>query len=321
MWLTDFIKPEDESTDTWHDEEIQELLERYNNGEKNATMCKMLMLFYANRGDEQNAHRFGDEMLERLKDEKPLYGRNYMCEYYHIMGRLDVFYQRWEAAIKNYEEALKQDEVMELYYEMAGCYGYLKDMENAGKYGLLALEKSKEEDEEPDYMWEDVGRALALGKKFEEAIEVFSYYAKYKPTEWYPLYCIGQCWQDLGDQYRAMAFYQKVLDIDPHNAFVYNNLGALAINEDARIQEGIGYLKQALEHVGDDRKHKTTILLNLTRAYSQLTNYGQSEYYKVLMLQNLGFPVELVKVDEDEDGENYNVEYEEEEDDEAGGIE
>lgn len=314
MWLDDFIKPEDESTETWHEEEIQEILGRYLNGEKNANMCKMLMMFYAMRGDEQNAHRFGDEMLERLDTEHPSYFKNYKWEYYHNMGRLDVFYQRWEAAINNYHEALKQEEVMETYFELAGCYGYLKDMENAEKYGLLALEFARMDEGEPDYMWEDVGRLLALNKKYKEAIELFSEYAQCKPDQWYPIYCIGQCWQDLGDQYRAMAYYQKVLALDPNNAHVYNNLGALAINEDARIQEGIGYLKHALEHVGGHTKVKTTILINLSRAYAQLTDYEQSEYYKVLMLQNLGFPVELVEVDDDED---YNLDEEESEDDEV----
>ncbi len=313
MWLIDFIKPEgDESTDTWHQEEVQQLLDRYNNGEKNANMCKMLMMFYGMRGDEQNARRFGDEMMERLEEEKPSDLEYYKWEYYHNLARLDVFYQRWEAAINNYQEALKQDEVMETYYEMAGCYGYLKDIENAMKYGLLALEKGREDEGEPDYTWEEVGRLFATNKKPKEAIEIFSEYAKYNPTEWYPLYCIGQCWQDLGDQYRAMAFYQKVLEIDPKNAFVYNNFGALAINEDARIQEGIGYLKQALEYVGDHTEIKSTILINLSRAYAQLTDYAQSEQYKVLLLQHLGFPAELVEVDdEDED-------YDDDEENEGG---
>lgn len=311
MWLIDFIKPEEESTDTWHEEEIQGLLKRYNDGEKTVSMCKMLMLFYGNRGDEQNAHRYGDEFLELLKEYKvPV--NSYKWEYYHIMARLDVFYQRWEAAINNYHEALKHDEVMEAYFEMAGCYGYLKDMENAEKYGLLALEKGREDDGEPDYMWQEIGKVLALNKKYKEAIEIFSEYANSHPTEWYPLYCIGQCWQDLDDQYRAMAFYQKVLAIEPKNAHVYNNLGALAINEDARIQEGIGYLKQALEYVGGQTNIKTTILMNLSRAYAQLTDYEQSEQYKVLLLQHLGFPAELVVTDEDDENEeDYDIDEEE----------
>ncbi|MBI1227527.1 MAG: hypothetical protein GC192_20005 [Bacteroidetes bacterium] len=312
MWLEDFIKPENESTDSWHKEEVQQLLDRYYNGEKNANMCKMLMMFYRMRGDEQNARRFGNEMIERLNEEKPSDPEYFKWEYYHNMGRLNVFYQRWDAAVSNYQEALKQDEVMETYFEMAGCYCYLKDMKNAEKYGLLALEKSKEDDDEPNYMWKDIGRLLASNKKFKEAIEIFSEYAKYNPTEWYPLYCIGQCWQDLGDQYRALAYYQKVLAIKPNSPHVLNNLGALAINEDARIQEGIDLLKQALEHIENESALKTTILINLSRAYAQLTDYEQAEYYKMLMLQNLGFPVEMVEEDDDEEDDE-NEAYDEEE--------
>lgn len=318
MWLIDFIKDENDSPDTWHEESVQQLLGRYNNGEKDANMCKMLMMYYGMRGDEQNARRFGDEMLERLEDERPNYIEDYKWEYYHNMARVDVFYQRWEAAINNYHEALKQKEVMETYYEMAGCYGYLNDMENAEKYGLLALEKGREDDGEPNYMWEEVGRVLALNKKYKEAMEVFSEYAKHFPTEWYSIYCIGQCWQDMGDQYRALSYYQKALAIDPKNAHVYNNLGALAINEDGRIQEGIGYYKQALEYVSDDDAEvKTTILINLSRIYARLMDYEQAELYKALLSQHLGLPVELVELDDDED---YNLDEEEREDDEAEGV-
>lgn len=301
MWLQDFIKPKNKSTENWHEEEIQQLLGRYNNGEKNANMCQMLILFYAHRGDEENAKRFGDELLEHVEKDE-VHARDYLCEYYHSMARLDVFYQRWEAAIANYKKVLEYQEVMESYYEMAGCYTYIKDMENAEKYGLMALEVYRNDREgETCEIWEDIGRLLAVNKKYKEAIEIFSEYVQDHPDNWYSLYCIGECWQGLGDQYRALAFYQKVLAIKPNSPHVYNNLGALAINDDARIQEGIDYLKQALEHVGNERELKTTILINLSRAYATLTDYEQSEHYKVLMLQNLGFPVELVTVDEDED--------------------
>lgn len=297
MWLDTCIKPENESTDDWYEEEIQVFLQRYNDGNRDVSTCSSLMVLYSCRGDEENAIRFGNEMLQLLGDSDSIT----KSSYYFNLARMDIFYKRWESAINNYHKANSIMESSDAYYDLSACYAYLNDLENAEKYGVMALEIERLDDGTPNFMWEDIGRLLANRKKYKEAIEIFGQYSNQYPEKWYPLFCIGQCYQDMDDPYRAMAYYQKALVLDADNPHVYNNLGAIAINEDSKIQEGISYLKHALAHIGDESTLKTTVLINLTRAYNQIADYDQAQHYQVLMLQNLGFPVELTEVDEDEE--------------------
>jgi Tfp pilus assembly protein PilF len=100
-----------------------------------------------------------------------------------------------------------------------------------------------------------------------------------------------------------MAFYQKTLELSPNNPFVYNNYGAMAINEDGRIQEGIGFLKHALEHIGTHTNLKGTILTNLARAFGQITDYEQQAQYQNLLFKHIGLPFEIVEVDDEDEEE------------------
>ncbi|MBL0308611.1 MAG: tetratricopeptide repeat protein [Bacteroidetes bacterium] len=148
--------------------------------------------------------------------------------------------------------------------------------------------------------WSMAGRALAMNGENEEAMFYFRVANKIDPKDSMIHYYLGQAYQDLGDQYRALHHYTEALKDRPDFPEVYNNMAALSFNEDGDIKSAIQHLEEALQHDPDDRM-KIAVYKSLAQLHHKLANYDQHEYYKGKLLEAIGFPVDWEEGDDEEE--------------------
>ena len=202
-------------------------------------------------------------------------------------------------AIKYFERYIEIQKNVDVddYTELAEIYNSHRDFKNAAKYFLLA---GRVESQEADYYWQNVGRALALDGQEEEAMFYFKMALTINPTDEWSHYYMGQAYQNKSDVYRALHHYTEALKINPDFAAVYNNLCAIAFNEDGDIQTAIGHVEKALA-LNTDEKLLFTLYRNLSLLYKQIADYDKQDYYRRKMMESVGFPFDYDFDGEDED--------------------
>lgn len=205
-------------------------------------------------------------------------------------------------AILYYERyiALQESADAEDYAELAELYNTKRDFKNAAKYFVLA---GREESRDADYYWLNVGRALALDEQEDEAMFYFKMSLTINPKDEWAHYYMGQAYQNKKDVYRALHHYTEALKINPDFAAVYNNLCAIAFNEDGDIATAIAHVEKALA-LDTDEQLLFTLYRNLSLLYKQICDYDKQDYYRRKMMETVGFPVDFDIEDDDDKTED-----------------
>ena len=207
----------------------------------------------------------------------------------------------WDNALLYYDKHLKEENGWLETDDMAKIakkYEERGDLTNSARYWQIAAVKACNEHE---YLWENTGRALALAGKHDEALKYFAIALILEPNDENVLYSMGQVYQDKEDNYMAMHYYTEVLKINPTNPMVYNNLGAMAFNDDGDIKESIEKIEAALE-MEPSSQLKLTMHINLARLYDKISDYDKHNYHKSKIFEAAGFG-SFTAEEDDEDTE------------------
>jgi len=214
-----------------------------------------------------------------------------VAEAYEKLGDVDNALLYYDKHLIEEEGYLDTDDMVKI----ANLYEAKKDYVNAGRYlSIAAVNECKES----GYLWQNTGRALAIAGKLDEAMKYFEVALMLDPECENTHYCMGQVYQEKGDQYRAMHHYTEVLKINPHNPMVYNNLGALSFNEDGDIKGAIEKIEAALL-MSPDPQLKLTMHVNLSRLYHKISDYDNHNIHKLKIFEAAGFGGLLEDDDED----------------------
>ncbi len=223
-------------------------------------------------------------------------GYKYMFE---DIARSYIEAGNWEKALIYYDKCLIEENgrlEVEDMEKIAKKYEDKGDYINSARYLLIA---AKSECSDSAYLWQNTGRALALANQEDEAMQYFKIALILNPKSENTLYCMGQVYQNKGDQYRAMHYYTEVLKINPFNAAVNNNLGAMAFNEEGDIKGAIEKIESALEMTIDPQL-KLTLHINLARLYHKISDYDKHNFHKMKISEAAGF-IELMEESDDDD--------------------
>jgi Flp pilus assembly protein TadD len=180
--------------------------------------------------------------------------------------------ERYEEAIKSYDEALKiEPDKHEAWYNRGNALARLERYEEAIKSYDEALKIEPEKHE----AWNNRGIALAMLERYEEAIKSYDEALKIKPEK-------HEAWNNRGnglarlERYEeAIKSYDEALKIKPDDHEAWNNRGA-ALLDSERSEEAVDSFQKALEHstVKSDLEMCTLVLV---RAYLILSRRNISE--------------------------------------------
>jgi len=173
-----------------------------------------------------------------------------------------------------------------------------KDFAKALHYVTMA---ARIEPTEGYYYWCQAGKLLAKMGNSEEAMFYFKMVIKLNPEYAEAYYCLGRCYQQIEEPYRALSNYYKALEYRPDFPEVYTNIGVIKYEEDSDIQSAIAFMKTALEKKPDN-KLKTLLLINLIRLHKQIADYDNQEYYNAKLLETMGFGAMTDDEDDEEEG-------------------
>jgi tetratricopeptide (TPR) repeat protein len=194
-------------------------------------------------------------------------------------------------AILYYERFIGERKSIEAeeYEEIAELYNTKRDFKNAAKYFVLA---GREESQNANYYWLNVGRALTLDGQEEEAMFYFKMAYTINPKNEWAHYYMGQAYQNKKEVYRALHHYAEALKINPDFAGVYNNLCAIADNGEDDIAAAIAPVEKALA-LNTDKNLLFTLYRNLSLLYKQISDYDKQDYYRRKMMGVVGFPIDF----------------------------
>jgi tetratricopeptide (TPR) repeat protein len=152
--------------------------------------------------------------------------------------------KRWDDAIGLLNKTLQENpndteslELLSLVYEEKGditssdkiIEQLIAKNPNSIQYALLKAER------------------LQRREKYEESITYLKEIAPRFPSDDRTLFLLGAATERLKRYDDAEGFFKQVLELNPHNADAFNYLGYMLIDTGARVQEGLNYVKKALE--------------------------------------------------------------------------
>ena len=243
--------------------------------------------------------------LESLaRPEEAVAQFKYLYETYDSFFDLERIVKLYEALddeenVIHYSQLLaEQDDDPTVSCELAFKFEEKKDLEKALHYMTKA---ARIEYYESVYYWCEAGKLLAQMGNMEEAMFYFKMVVTLNPEYAGAYYCLGRCYQQTGEPYRALSNYYKALEYQPDFPEVYTNIGVIKYDEDSDIQSAITFMKTALEKKPDN-KLKQLLLINLVRLHKQIADYDNQEYYNAKLLETLGFGA-MPDVEEEEEEE------------------
>ena len=231
--------------------------------------------------------------LRQLGKEGGIYDD--IAEAYERIGDIDNALLYYDKYLKEEDGYMDTDDMIKIanFYEAKG------DLLSSARYLSIAAIK---ECEDSGFLFQNTGRALAMAGKPDEAMKYFEVALLLNPESENTHYCMGQVYQEKGDQYRAMHHYTEVLKINPFNPMVHNNLGALSFNEDGDIKGAIEKIEAALLMNPDDQL-KLTMHVNLSRLYYKISDYDNHNIHKRKIFEAAGFGDFITEEDDDEEEE------------------
>ena len=166
-------------------------------------------------------------------------------------GKLDFYIalnyrgqKKWDDAVALLKEVVKTNasdtdslELLSLVYEEKGDLAnsdkiieqLINSYPNSIQYSLLKAER------------------LQRREQYEQSITYLKEIAPRFPTDDRALFLLGAASERLKKYDDAERFFKQVLNMNPQNADAYNYLGYMLIDTGTRVQEGLNYVKQALE--------------------------------------------------------------------------
>ena len=246
----------------------------------------------------EKTNRWEEAIEHRTKMNVEL---GFKCMFYEV-AEAYVEAEDWDKALIYYDKYLIEEKGrldVDDMEKIAKKYEEKGDLINSARYLLIA---AKNECSNSAYLWQNTGRALALANQEDEAMKYFEIALILEPKSENTLYCMGQMYQNKGDQYRAMHYYTEVLKINPFNAAVYNNLGAMAFHVDGDIKGAIEKIESALEMTVDPQL-KLTLHINLARLYHKISDYDKHDFHKMKIYEAAGFGGIMEEDDEKEESD------------------
>jgi tetratricopeptide (TPR) repeat protein len=240
--------------------------------------------------------------LQRLAEDN-CHGRDY-----REVAKAYVNLKDYTNAIKYYEIYLEAQEYNvdeDIFVDISQVYSTVGDFKNAAKYYEYAARESARFS--PDY-WLETGRLTALAGNEEEALFYFKVCLKINPTESWAHYYMGMVYQNKDDLYRALHHYNEALKLEPKMPAVYNNLSALAYNDEGDIKKAIQHIETALTF---DCSPELEFLLyrNLRMLYKQICDYEKAEYYLLKMMVGSKVDLDQLLVGDSEEEEDDEEEW------------
>jgi tetratricopeptide (TPR) repeat protein len=146
------------------------------------------------------------------------------------------------------------------------------------------------------------GIELVEAGRDDKAFEYFKESVALEPECEMAHYCLGQHYQNQGDVYRAMHHYYEALKIQPEFPEIYNNLAVIQFHEESDIKAAIAHIETALQQ-NPSPQLQQKMYISLSRLYKLIAEYDLHEYYRMKLLESIGFPVEYEEGDDEEEGD------------------
>lgn len=160
-------------------------------------------------------------------------------------------------AIATYNDLEKEYGIYpQFYYYRSRCYNEIGDMEQA----VTDITKCIDMEDDKDY-FSIILRAdyYREGGMYDEAIADFTTGIELKPTEAYPYYKRGWCYELSGDDESAMKDYNAGIDIDKNYPYIYLMRGELYLKqgntEKAKADFDIVHKKDTVANSGSCRQY------------------------------------------------------------------
>jgi predicted O-linked N-acetylglucosamine transferase (SPINDLY family) len=199
-----------------HQEQIQELINLYNQGQF-------------------------EKVLEKVKPLISLFPK--AINLHNIHGASNAALQRYDAAIDSYNQAIKiKPDYAEAYNNLGIA---LKD---TGDFNAAIDSYKRAIKIKPDYAdaYYNMGNALKGKGEFNAAIDSYKQAIKIKPDYAEAYYNMGIALQDKGELDASIDSHKQAIKIKPDYAEAHNNMGA-ALTEKGELDAAIDSYKQAIK--------------------------------------------------------------------------
>ena len=303
--LIDF--PENEVGILWLFTIILGYVDKY---EERISICDKLLLALDDNIEISDVYYRQAESYLELKDTDKaieLFTKSY--EIYSdleapVLEMVDIYKERedWDNVIKMYDLIKDEFYDREKYFDLGLAYANKKEYEQAKD----CYTKYLEIDSDNIIAIYNLGAMLGELGDIDSAIELFKKGLLIDPNDSEFYYNLGTSYSAKGDYYMAMHYYLEALKINPDYPAVYNNMGAMTFNDEGDGVKAIEYLEKAIELSKEGDPIKGTLYMSLITINTKLTNFERADYYRIKVLNLLGYDAhyEEREVDDDEEDED-----------------
>ena len=238
--------------------------------------------FYAERATLYYRHQEYEAAIQDFQKAIKINPKNVV--YYSNVGLSLKKLKKWKEAEKAYKKALKLDPTNDLNWNDLGLLAYEQGAdEKAIEYYQKAIEIN------PKYAvyHSNVGLSLKKLKRWEEAEAAFRKATALDPTNDLNWNDLGLLAYEQGADEKAIEYYQKAIEINPENPIYHSNVG-LALKYLGKRKEAEKAYKKALEL--DPNNDLNWNYLGLL-AYEQKEDEKAIEYYQKAIEINPENPV------------------------------
>jgi tetratricopeptide (TPR) repeat protein len=195
----------------------------------------------------------------------------------YIQGKLDLLEEKWEVALKRFNQVIKFDTKfikawnykgvalykLEKYEEALACHdktleinpssdfawnGKGDALRRLGKYAeaIMCFNNALEINPSSDFAWGFKGKALARLGQYEEALACFDEALEINPRSEYAWNGKGDTLRKLGKYVEALACFDKALEINPRSEYAWNGKGD-TLRKLGKYVEALACFDKALE--------------------------------------------------------------------------
>ncbi|MBI5178541.1 MAG: DUF721 domain-containing protein [Nitrospinae bacterium] len=197
---------------------------------------RMGILYFQRKEYQPALEKF---QLVRLKDPASHSVTYYIARIYEEMGMLDEAAKEWEAMA----EAESVTDKAEIYVRIGGIRERQGKFAETEAYLRKAIE-GKKDDAELYYMLSVI---LVKQEKFPQAVESLKKAIELEPERAeYPFY-LGATYEKMKEYDKSVEAMKRTLEINPKHADALNYISYLYADRNMKLDEALGYVKQALE--------------------------------------------------------------------------
>jgi tetratricopeptide (TPR) repeat protein len=168
---------------------------------------------------------------------------NKNIEAYLKLAEMYLYLKKYKESIQNANEALKVDPHLAKAYFLKGYV-----MAESGDTSRAISNYQTCVEQEPAYYDAFMQLGLIYSRRLKPlAVEYLNKALALRPSSTEVIYARGLFYQESGDIDRAVADYNKILEIDPNYKDAYYNLGYIEVNYRKNYQKGIEFFTKAIE--------------------------------------------------------------------------